>query len=326
MTETLPRLLLRLSEAGDPAILWGRQAAPHAGRDFERLLDHGVLVEQAPATEWDVCPACDCGLDARPVQQVNGQHIAVCPTDRRSDVVLGDDDLRSFRIHPPALVREIAMASGFGGEPAPVAAGIWHLGETSAQRALFLALSRDTVLQPGMIGLMRSVARSSPMTVIAPAMAADDWARLVDAGLHVVAGSHCIACDGTAPGFSIDQSKLEPQPSLAPRLVIQRAAKTVSLDGTPKTLSDQEFQLLVLLAEHALKSPAIVENRAIEAHIWGASIHRISSQVREPVRALRNALARGSADATSVRALIENRRNPNGYRLAIEPNEIAITD
>jgi DNA-binding winged helix-turn-helix (wHTH) protein len=177
-----------------------------------------------------------------------------------------------------------------------------------------------------MIGLMRSVARSSPMTVIAPAMAADDWARLVDAGLHVVAGSHCIACDGTAPGLSIDQSKLELQPSLAPRLVIQRAAKTVSLDGTPKTLSDQEFQLLVLLAEHALKSPAIVENRAIEAHIWGASIHRISSQVREPVRALRNALARGSADATSVRALIENRRNPNGYRLAIEPNEIAITD
>jgi DNA-binding winged helix-turn-helix (wHTH) protein len=326
MTETLPRLLLRLSEAGDPAILWGRQAAPHAGRDFERLLDHGVLVEQAPATEWDVCPACDCGLDARPIHQVNGRHIAVCPTDRRSDVVLGDDDLRSFRIHPSALVREIAMASGFGGEPAPVAAGVWHLGETSAQRALFLALSRDAVLQPGMIGLMRSVARSVPITVIAPAMAADDQARLVDAGLHLVSGLDCIACDGAASGFAIDQSKLESRPSLAPRLVIRRTAKTVSLDGMPKTLSDQEFQLLVLLAEHALKSPAIVENRAIEAHIWGASIHRISSQVREPVRALRNALARGSADATSVRALIENRRNPNGYRLAIEPDEIAITD
>ena len=59
MTETLPRLLLRLSEAGDPAILWGRQAAPHAGRDFERLLDHGVLVEQSPTTEWDVCPTCE---------------------------------------------------------------------------------------------------------------------------------------------------------------------------------------------------------------------------------------------------------------------------
>jgi DNA-binding winged helix-turn-helix (wHTH) protein len=324
MTETLPRLLLRLSEAGDPASLWGRQAAPHAGRDFERLLDHGVLVEQAPATEWDVCPACDCGLDARPIHQVNGRHIAVCPTDRRSDVVLGDDDLRSFRIHPSALVREIAMASGFGGEPAPVATGVWHLGETSNQRALFLALSQDAALQPGLIGLMRSLARSSSITVIAPAMAADDRARLVDAGLHLVDVSHCIACDGATPGLAIDQSKLEAQPSLAPRLVIQRAAKTVSLDGTPKTLSDQEFQLLVFLAEHALKSPAIVENRAIEAHIWGASIHKISSQVREPVRALRDALARGSTDATSVRALIENRRNPNGYRLALPPEEIEL--
>ena len=324
MTETLPRLLLRLSEAGDPAILWGRLAAPHAGRDFERLLDHGVLVEQAPTTEWDVCPACDCGLDARSVQQVNGRHIAVCPTDRRGDLVLGEDDLRSFRIHHPALVREIATASGFGDEPAPVAEGIWYLGETSSQRALFLALSRNAVLQPGMIGLMRSVARSSPITVIAPALAADDQARLVDAGLHLMSGLDCIACDGAASGFAIDQSKLESRPSLAPRLVIRRTAKTVSLDGMPKTLSDQEFQLLVLLAEHALKSPAIVENRAIEAQIWGANIHRISSQVREPVRALRDALALGSADAKAIRALIENRRNPNGYRLALAPEEIEL--
>ena len=324
MTETLPRLLLRLSEAGGPAILWGRQTAPHAGRDFERLLDRGVLVEQAPATDWDVCPSCDCGLDVRPIQQVNGRHIAVCPTDRRSDVVLGDDDLRSFRIHPPALAREIATASGFGDEPTAVAADVWHLGETSNQRALFLTLSRDTVLQPGMIVLMRSVARSSPITVIAPAVAADDWARLVDAGLHVVAALDCIACDGAAPGLAIDQSRLEARPSLAPRLVIRRTAKTVSLDGRPKILSDQEFQLLVFLAEQALKSPAIVENREIEAHIWGANIHRISSQVREPVRALRDALTRGSADIKSVRALIENRRNPNGYRLALPPEAIQL--
>ena len=55
MTETLPRLLLRLSEAGDPAMLWGRQAAPHAGRDFERLLDHGV-VDLPLATDWERKP------------------------------------------------------------------------------------------------------------------------------------------------------------------------------------------------------------------------------------------------------------------------------
>ena len=320
MIETLPRLLLRLSEAGDPAILLGRQAASHAGRDFERLLGRGVLVEQAPATEWDVCSACDCGLDARPIECIDGQCVAICPTDRRSDVVLGEDDLRSFRIHPPALVHEIAMASGFGDEPSPVAVGVWHLGQTSSQRALFLALLRDAVLQPGTIGLMRSVARSSPVTVIAPTMAADDLARLVDAGLHLASGADCIATSG----FAIDQSKLEPQLRLAPRLVIRRTAKIVSLDGMPRTLSDQEFQLLVLLAEHALKSPAIIENRTIEAHIWGANIHKISSQVREPVRALRDALAVGSADAEAIRVLIENRRNPNGYRLALPPDEIEL--
>ncbi|MCB8836168.1 hypothetical protein [Aurantimonas sp. VKM B-3413] len=326
MTETLSRLLLRLSEAGDPAILWGRQAARHAGHDFERLLDRGVLIEQAPATEWDVCSACDCGLDSRPVQQVNGRDVAVCPMDRRSDFVLSDDELRSFRICLPALVREIAAASGFGDEPSPVAACVWHLGQALNQRALFLALSADAVFQPGMIGLMLSVARSSAVTVIAPAMTAGDLARLVDAGLHFIGVSDCISCDGDAPGFAIDQAKLQLRPSSAPRLVIRRTARTVSLDGMPKTLSDQEFQLLVFLSEHALKSPAIVENRVIEAHIWGANIHKIASQVREPVRALRDALALGSRDATAARALIENRRSPNGYRLALPPEEIQLIE
>jgi DNA-binding winged helix-turn-helix (wHTH) protein len=324
MTETLPKLLLRLSEAGEPAILWGRAAAPYVGRDFERLLDRGVLVEQAPATEWDVCTACDCGLEARPIERVNGQNVAVCPTDRRCDIVLDGDDLRSFRVHSPALVREIAIASGFVDEPSQIAAGVWHLGQTSRQRALFLSLSPAGVLQPGAIGLMRSIARSSPITVIAPVTTADDQARFDDAGLLLVSGRDCIAGDEATSGFGIDQSKLELRPSLAPRLVIRRAAKTVSLDGMSKTLSDQEFQLLVLLAEHALKSQAVLENRQIESRIWGANIHRISSQVREPVRALRNALTIGSADPKAVRALIENRRNPNGYRLALPPEQIEL--
>jgi hypothetical protein len=324
MTETLARLLLRLSEAGEPAILWGRQAGPHAGRGFERLLARGVLVEQATATDWDVCPSCECDLDARPIQQINGRHIAACPIDRRSDVDLGDDDLRSFRIAPAALVREIAMASGFGEEPSPVAAGVWHLGQTSSQRELFLALWRDAVLQPGLISLMRSVARSSPITTIAPAAIADQQARFDDAGVLLVSVPDCIGGDDTTSGFAIDHSKLELRPGFAPRLVIRHAAKAVSLDGLPKALSDQEFKLLALLAEHALKSPAVLENRQIESKIWGTNIHRISSQVREPVRALRNALASGSADPAAVRALIQNRRNPNGYRLALAAEDIKL--
>ena len=43
MSESLSRLLLRLSEAGEPAVLWGRQASPYLGQDFERLLSSGVF-------------------------------------------------------------------------------------------------------------------------------------------------------------------------------------------------------------------------------------------------------------------------------------------
>ncbi len=136
MTETLPRLLLRLSEAGEPAILWGRQAAPHAGRAFDRLLDRGVLVEQAPATEWDVCPACECGLGARPIQHINGRQIVVCPPDRRNDVVLGDDDLQSFRIHLPIFPRWSAKlprrpVSAMSLHRSPQASGIWARHQAS---------------------------------------------------------------------------------------------------------------------------------------------------------------------------------------------------
>jgi hypothetical protein len=310
MTETLPRLLLRLSEAGDPASLWGRQAAPHAGRDFERLLDHGVLVEQAPATEWDVCPACDCGLDARPVQQVNGQYIAVCPTDRRSDVVLGDDDLRSFRIHPSALVREIAMASGFGGKPVPVAAGVWHLGETSAQRALFLALSRDAVLQPGLIGLMRSVARSSPITVIAPVMAADELARFVDAAISVIPIDGCLGRN--AAGFAIDLSKLESAAIFEPRLVIFRLSQRVILDGIEMHIPQQPFKLLVMLAEAVGTRKGHLTPHQIEAENSGRG-------AADLVRELRRFLSEGRRGRGAD--LIKTRRSPTGYFLALAAGE-----
>ena len=308
MIETLPRLLLRLSEAGEPAILWGRQAAPHAGRDFERLVDGGVLVEQAPATEWDVCPACDCGLDARPVQLVNGRHIAVCPTDRRSDVDLSDDDLRSFRIHPPALVREIATASGFGDELSPVTAGVWHLGQTSSQRALFLALSRDGVLLPGMIGLMRSIARLLPIMLIAPAMAADDQARFIEAGISVVSTGGCIDADAT--GFAIDTATLETAPTFEVQLVIFSLSQRVVLDGIEMHIPQQPFKLLVMLAEAVGGRKVYLTPHEIEAENSGRG-------AADLVRELRGFLSEGRRGRGAD--LIKTRRSPTGYFLALAP-------
>ena len=104
MTETILRLLTRLSEAGDDAILPGELAAPFFGPVFDRLLAKRVLVEQAPLADWEVCDACECGLPCRPIRKAGDGYRAECPLDRRHDVDLTEDDLRVFRIGGGALV------------------------------------------------------------------------------------------------------------------------------------------------------------------------------------------------------------------------------
>ena len=139
MTESLIRLLLRLSEAGEPAILWGRQAKPYSDRDLEQLLARGVLTEQAPADEWDVCSDCECGLAARPIQCIEGNLIAACPLDHARDARLDAHDLRSFSINAAAIADEIAAASGFQSvPPRPCrASGVW-----ARRRQTAVSLSR----------------------------------------------------------------------------------------------------------------------------------------------------------------------------------------
>ena len=139
MTESLARLLLRLSEAGEPAFLWGRQAKPYLDRDLERLLARGVLTEQAPADEWDVCADCECGLPVRPVQCINGDLIAACPLDNARDARLDAQDLRSFSINAAAIVDEIATASGFTEHPSEAIPGV---GVWARRRRTAVSLSR----------------------------------------------------------------------------------------------------------------------------------------------------------------------------------------
>ena len=323
MAESLVELLLRLSEAGEPAILWGRQARPYLGRDFERLLDQGILVENAQATEWDVCSSCECGLDARPIQHIDGRYVAACPLDQRSDRNLEAEDLKSFGIGIPALVREIASASGFTSDPSEAAPGIWNLGLAPSKRAAFLALSRSAALQPALVWALRTVARSSPITFVAPALSSAEQLQLAEKEIYLVAVRDAIGLgDGTAP-FAIDLTKLEPSPPFKARLVVGRSAKSVVLDGFSRTLSDQTFELLCLLAERALTNNAFASSRDVDARIWGNSIHRVTRTARDVVRELRDALAAGAAEPGTVRALIENKRN-RGWRLTLAAAEIEL--
>ena len=201
MTERLHNLLLRQSEAGEPAILWGRLAKPFLGKEFDRLLHCGVLIEETPADDWDVCSDCECGHDSRRIQRIDGKLIAACPIDHRSDTVLEPEDLRSFRINLKSLVREIAVASGFTAEPTQVMPGVWYLGVAPAKRGLFLAFTRNNILAPGLISSLRTTGEKLPITIVAPALPAGDLLRFAaakDAGFLDIA-LECAELSGVDP-------------------------------------------------------------------------------------------------------------------------------
>jgi len=316
MVATLAHLLLRRSEAGEPALLWGREAKPFYGPAFDRLIVAGVLVARAPALEWQVCDDCDCGRDWRPIERIDGRLVAVCPLDHAADVVLDPEDLESYEINPAALVHEIAVSSGFVGEPSEVIGGLWHLGRSASGRQLFLVLSRVCALQPGLIAAIRLVDGASQTTLITPALSAAESVRFAEAGIHVVSSEECIGDSGERC-LAIDPAKLEPARTSAPRMLIVRSSQRVVLDGIERHVPQQPFRLLVLLAETAIRKGGFVRRVEIEA----ANSGRTASDL---VRELRDCLAAGAVDRDQVKTLIKNRRSPSGYVLALEPHEIEL--
>jgi len=310
---TLAALLLRQSEGGEPAILWGRQAKPHFGREFERLLNHGILIEQAPATDWDVCADCECGMTDRPIRRVNGLLVAACPFDHKQDETLEPEDIRSFAINTAALVHEIATKSGFEA-PSEFLPGAWHVGLTPTKRALFVVVSRAVLLLPGFIAAIRLEHPSAPISVLGPTVEAADRLLFAEAGIHLVPIVDALAKGSSS--LALDLACLTPPNAVTARLVIDAARAAVVLDGKTIVLAPQPFELLKLLAERAIARKPAASNRDIEERIWAGQVHKLSREARDVVRELRDALG---AD----RRLVENSRN-QGWQLTLAPTEIQI--
>ena len=180
MTETILRLLTRLSEAGCDAILPGELAKPFHGPVFEWLLARRVIVEQAPLRDWEVCNACECGLLTRPIRPVGAGFRAECPLDRRQDVVLTDDDLRVFRIGADALASVVSAAAGLDAIPTLVAGKVWQLGVTPSGRVVFLALEPAALTGEAIVATLHQAARSREITILAPRLPADAARRVHD--------------------------------------------------------------------------------------------------------------------------------------------------
>lgn len=312
MNANLARLLLRLSEAGEPAILWGRQAKHHFGKGFDWLLADGVLIEQAPADEWEVCPTCECGADSRVIQRINDRLIAICPFDRADDSVLDGDDVRSFRVIRPGLVHVLTSVMGLTDEPSEIAPGFWKVGVTRSQRAIYLGLDGAAVLQHGIVHAVRTIDPSASIMVFGPRLAAADQIRFWEAGFGYSELSSALVDDG-AGRVTIDPEALEPTAGGA-RLRLQSAARTGELDGVSLVLSNQPFRLLYALAEKALTRQPFMSTRDIEDEIS-------RREGRDIVRELREGLVASGLNAEQVPALLQNKHG-RGWRLALSASAI----
>jgi hypothetical protein len=319
VSDSLAKLLLRRTDGKPGAVLWGREAQPYFGRAFDWLLARRVLVERSPADSWPVCPACDGTCGDRPIVEINGALVAACPEDHARDTTLLPHDIRSFRIDTAALIGAIAAASGLAGEPAAIVDGVWDVGRTAAGRAVVMVLDRAQAANTRLLALLHALVPAADKTILLPDdVAAADCMRIRDAGVHAVAVSEALA----ASGFALVATMLVPGPALLPRLVIDRAAQAVTLDGRACSLADQPFRLLALLADRARTGRHDVQVRGIEDAIWRGQAMPGSRQIRDIVRELRDAMVSAGIDRATASGLVENRRNPSRYRLTLQAEDI----
>ena len=316
MTEMILKLLTRLSEAGDDAILPGELAAPFFSPVFDRLLAKRVLVEQAPLADWDVCDACECGLLCRPIRKVGKAFRAECPLDRRHDIDLNEDDLRVFRIGASALASVIGAAAGLGSAPRLAAEKVWRLGETPSGRAVLLALEPAALNGGDIIALLRQAAHGSDITILAPQLPEEAARRHQDAGFHLIATRTVLRPATNGFGAAIDVAELAPVP-LAPVLRVRRATAEVQWDGRSVVLSRQIFPVFERLLDKAMSRDQV----ASQSHVEGTTAREAKDLIRE----LRAAFKAAGLTDKETKTLIATVRN-RGYRIGVAATDIVVDD
>jgi len=264
MTETILRLLTRLSEAGSDAILTGEMARPFQGPVFERLLARRVIVEDARLTEWEVCGRCDCGLASRPILSVGDERFrAECPLDRRHDADLTDDDLRVYRVGGLELAALIGAVTGLGEYFSQLIHGIWHLGALPSGRVVFLALEPAAVTDETIAATLRQAAQGQDVTILAPAIPALAALRLRNAGFHLVETLSVMVPVAGGFGVTIDPASLCLAPAPA-SLRVRTAAAEVHWMGRSVILSHQLFPVFQRLLEKGLTRDQVASGSYVE--------------------------------------------------------------
>jgi len=306
MTETILRLLTRLSEAGSDAILTGEMARPFQGPVFERLLARRIICEDSPLTEWDVCDRCDCGLASRRIRSVGDNRFrAECPMDRRQDVDLTEDDLRVYRVGGSALASTICAVAGFSESPPQLVEGLWQLGALPSGRIVFLALEPAILTDETISATLRQTAQGKDVTIMAPALPPSVALRLRDAGFQFVETLSVMMPVSGGFGVAINPASLSPAPATA-SLRVRTGTAEVQWAGRSVILSHQLFPVLQRLLEKALTRDQV----ASSSHVEGTT----GREAKDLIRELRAAFVAAGFTKVETMALIVTVRG-RGYRL-----------
>ncbi len=303
-------LWTRLSEDGARVSISGRGLSRFPANDIERLLRAQVLIEERKADTWSVCAGCDCGLDARPVEQSGDAFRACCPHDPAEDVILQKDDLRRLSVNVDRLVARIAASGGLGGAAARIADGVWLLGDTPSGHTVVLSFDADNLVAPGAVMAIRAAVGPKPIMAIVHDLSATIAVRLREVGVepHEIAAVFKAGSDGT------ERLVLDP-PSSVPRLVMKLSAQSVTLDGRRLDLSTQMFALFRLLIEQSVKRDPVLKKQDIE--------RQTGRPANEIARDLRNALISSGMPEAQAKSLVAT-VHARGYRLGLAPAEVVI--
>lgn len=314
MRDSLAKLLWQLSEAGEPAVLFGRQHVAEDDAAFQRLLALGVLVHGDRLTEWKACHDCDCGADERQVRWRGDVPFAACPADNRRDEVLTREDLATFTLSIATMVSETAAALGLGATE-ELAPGLWRLGRLTDGRVLTAAPTRAGILLPALVAALRAVDAEGPIVLIGPRLPEVRRAELARQGIHAVPAEEVVVPVGHHPPLGFDLARLPDGNAGRHRLVLTPATSTVRFDGREAVLRPRPFQLLRILARQHRRGVPLVSRHDLHQELFSPGT--ADTAVRGLVSELQGLLKKAFG-ADAVEGLIENRTG-HGYLLTLLP-------
>lgn len=329
MSGSLPKRLLRLSEAADQPVLSGIEAIAYPKAEFDRLLNRRVLVERSPATDWPVCDACECDLDARPIQRINGKIVAPCPLDARSDAELAEDDLRAFELDVTTLIETLAGDNGIADRPRRLLPGLWHLGSVGIadrnRRALFFAHALTQDLLDAVPGTIKAMSRADPATLLVPASPSPVVRRrLEEAGIAIVVAEDALAGDAPAKPFRLDPLRLVSVATDGIRLEVLCQERAIRFDGIKVALSGLSFTLVETLTKAVRSGTPLVDNDRLAGALRAGAVpdHTV---IADTLYKLETRLKKGGIDPQTVSGLITNQKSI-GYLLTLRTDQVVIRD